>query len=92
MCLSEEKLLPTKDNKKIRSKINPKLDDFMTIYGEIVQMFEIGFWVEQFIKTTDISEFDWFTFDAASECEDQRENEILKNYFTLIHKTNNKLI
>ena len=43
-------------------------------------MFETGFCVEQFIKTTYISEFDGFALDAAIECEAQTENEILKNY------------
>ena len=49
------------------------------IYGEICIEFETGFCVEQFIKAVDFSEFDGFTLDVASGCEDQTETEILKN-------------
>ena len=41
-------------------------------------MIETGFCVEQFIKSTDVSEFDEFdVFYIACEYEDQTESEIL---------------
>ena len=40
-------------------------------------MIETGFCVEQFIKSTVVSEFDGFTLDTASQHDDQTESEIL---------------
>ena len=41
-------------------------------------MFQAGFCVEHVIKTIDVSEFDGFTLDAASECEDKQKVRFLK--------------